>query len=143
MFRLILFAAVGLALLAPAARAKTIVVTEAQNGRAVTLVAGDILVVRLTSRNGLRGAIWSVLYNPEGLLRLSSDPHYLYPVHPHDGVVVGMGDSIPQEFHFTVPQSRESFTKGAWLLFMYQSAFEPSVKNAKVWKIQYTIKATK
>jgi len=77
------------------------------------------------------------------MLRLSGDPHYLFSPHPHSIVVVGWGDPITQEFRFTLPQSKESFTKGAWLLFLSMSPFDPSVKDARVWKIKYTIKATK
>ena len=100
------------------------------------------MVVRLTAQTGLGGADWSVVYDPGFALRLSSDPHYLYTRHPKSIVVVGWGDPIIQEFRFSVPQSKGSFTKGAWLLFLYQSPFESSVKGAKVWKLQYTIKAT-
>ena len=77
------------------------------------------------------------------MLRLSGDSRYLYTLHPHSIVVVGWNEPVTQEFRFTLPQSKESFTTGAWLLFLSMSSFEPSVKDARVWKIKYTVKATK
>ena len=136
------YVVISLALIAPAAYAKTVVVTEAQNGRAVTLFAGDTLVVRLMSQTGLGATEWHVVYNPESLLKLTGPPHAVYPVHPHGVLVIGNGKPIPQEFWFTVPQSKGSFTKGAWLRFLPLSDFEPNIKGAKLWQIQYTVKAS-
>ncbi len=140
-------AAVALALLTLAANAKTVVVTDVQNGKALTLVAGDTLVVRLTTNTGLGATEWHVVYNPNMLLQLNeplSGPSRSFPLPPpHSIVVVGLGDPLTQEFRFTVPRSKGSFVNGAWLRFLSLSDFEPGIQGAKVWKIKYTIKAAK
>ncbi len=151
MNRLLLLALAGsLAQLAPAVSAKTITLTNAQNGKAVTLAAkavtlaaGDTLVVRLTANTGLGATEWHVVYNPNMLLQLSGVSRSSFTPHPHSIVVVGWGDPIIQEFRFTVPQLKGGFVKGAWLRFLSLSSFEPDVKGAKLWRIQYTVKAAK
>jgi len=139
---LLLLIAVGLSLLAPAACAKTIIVTDASNGKAVTLVAGDTLVVRLVVRSALSSNEWHVVYNPNEMLQLNGSSQFSFPPHPHSSVVVGWGDFMTQDFRFTVPPSKGSFVKGAWLRFLSLSPVEPGVKGANLWQIQYTIKAS-
>jgi len=66
----------GLALLAPAAHARTAVVTSANNEKSVALTKGDTLLVVLDA-NGAAGYTWHVVYDPNGPLLLSSK--HIYP----------------------------------------------------------------
>jgi len=128
----------GLAFLASAAQAKTVVITYPQK-KATALVAGDTLVVHLAVKSETSSE-WHVVYGPEGMLRLSGQPRYLYP--PSRGIVVYTGGPATQEFRFTVRRAKQSFVIGAWLRFLFLDRFAPNIKGAKLWQIQYTIKAT-
>lgn len=139
MNHLLPIAAFAFALLAPAAQAKTVAVTDAQNGKAVTLFAGDTLVVHLAIKSAAASE-WHVVYGPEGMLRLNGQPRYLYP--PTHTILVYSGGPAILEFRFTVSGSKQSYVKGAWLRFLFLDPFEPGVKDAKLWQLQYTIKAT-
>ncbi len=132
--------ALALALFAPAANAKTVVVADAQDGKAVILSAGDTLVVRLAIKSAT-ASTWHLVYGPEEMLWLNGPPRYLYP--PTHTILVYSGGPATEEFRFTVPQSRENFVIGAWLRFLSLSLFEPGVKDAKLWEIKYTIKAAR
>ena len=138
MLRTFLLITIGLALLAPAARAKTVVVTEAQNGRAVTLVGGDSLVVRLTVKPGT-GREWHVVYDPQAMLHLNGGINFVSLRNPHSIAA----PLVVEEFRFTVPYSRSNFLDRAWLRFLYLSPREPRIESAKVWAIQYTIRPAK
>ena len=138
MNRLLLLVAVGFGLLAPAAQAKTVVVTDAQNKKAITLIAGDTLVVRLTVKPGT-GREWHVVYDTQAMLHLSSEITFVSLRNPHSIAA----PQAAEEFRFTVPYSRSSGLDKAWLRFLYLSPQEPNIGSAKVWAIQYTIKAAK
>ena len=138
MNRLLPLAALALAFFAPAAHAKTVVATYPQK-KAVTLVAGDTLVVHLAIKSAAASE-WHVVYGPEGMLRLNGQPRYLYP--PTHTILVYSGGPATEEFRFTVPQQKANFVTGAWLRFLFLSPFEPGVKDAKLWEIKYTIKVT-
>jgi len=137
--RLLPLAALALAFFAPAANAKTVVVADAQDGKAVILSAGDTLVVHLAIKSAT-ASVWHLVYSPEEMLRLNGPPRYLYP--PTHTILVYSGGPATEEFRFTVPEGKANFVTGAWLRFLFLSSFESGVKAAKLWEIRYTIKAT-
>jgi len=136
--RSLLLVAVGFGLLAPAAQAKTVVVTDAQNKKAITLVAGDTLIVRLAVKPGT-GCEWHVVYDPQAMLHLSREVNFI-SLRNSPRVAVSQ---VGEEFRFTVPYSRSNGLDGFWLRFLYLSPLEPSIGSARVWAIQYSIKAAK
>lgn len=139
MNRLLPLAALALAFFAPAANAKTVVVTYPQK-KAVTLAAGDTLVVHLAIKSAT-ASVWHLVYGPEEMLRLSGEPRTLYP--PTHGIVVYTGGPAVQEFRFIATGPKESYVKGAWLRFLFLDPFTDNVKDAKLWQLQYTVKATR
>lgn len=85
------------------------------------------------------GREWHVVYDPQAMLHLSREVNFISLRNPHSIAVSQVGE----EFRFTVPYSRSNSLDGAWLRFLYLSPLEPSIGKAKVWAIQYTIKAAK
>lgn len=135
---LLLLVVVGFGLLAPAAQAKTIIVTDVQNKKAITLIAGDTLIVRLAVKPGT-GREWHVVYDPQAMLHLSREINFISLRNPPR---VGVSQ-VGEEFRFTVPYSRSNSLDGFWLRFLYLSPLEPSIGSARVWAIQYSIKPAK
>ena len=121
----------ALAFLTPIAQARTVLVTDANNEKAVTLAPGDTLVVRLAA-NVTTGYSWNVVYDPTGPLTLSGKPRYVET--PHAPGIVGSGGT--SEFRFAVPRSADGT---AWLRLLNLQPFMPGVKDAQLWEIHYTI----
>ncbi len=139
MNRSLLLTAAGLALLAPAAQARTVTVTEADNGRSVTLGRADTLTVDLPVDTAA-GYTWYVVYDPNGPLRLSGK----------QSLTVGAGISSTSPpapmakstwdyFSFTVPQGAGFARRG--YLNLLRRRNEAGVGGGTVWHIRYTIKA--
>ena len=125
-----------LTFLAPAAPARTVVVTNANNEKSVTLAKGDTLVVRLAS-NPSTGFSWSVVYDPNGPLAPLGKTRYTPAPHPPH--ILGGGGTA--EFRFTVLQSADS-GEGEWLRLLYLRPFAPGVKDAQLWEINCTVQGT-
>lgn len=78
---LLLPLALGAVLMAPAVHARTIVVTDANNEKTVTLHKGDTLLVRLAF-NTTTGYSWHIVYEPDGRCGLTET------VKPHGWIIV-------------------------------------------------------
>jgi predicted secreted protein len=133
MNRPLLLTAAGLALLAPAAYARTIVVTDANNEKSVILNRGDTLLVVLDA-NGAAGYTWHVVYDPNGPLLLSSK--HIYPASFGNK---GIGSANREELRFTVSRS-VAFGRVGYLNLL-RMRNEPGVGGGYLWHISYTIKA--
>ncbi len=132
---LLLTAAVGLALLAPAAHARTVVVTAANNENSVVLNQGDTLLVVLNA-NGAAGYTWHVVYDPNGPLHLSGKHIY-----PGSFGNKGVGSANSEELRFTPSQSATLGRTG--FLNLLRMRNEPGVGGGYLWHMMYTIKAAK
>lgn len=136
--RPLLLVAAGLALLAPGARAKTVVVTDVQNKKISLSSLERYFIVRLAAKPGT-GREWHVVYDPQVMLHLTGGGNFISLRRPHTISVT----SVNEEFRSTVPCSRSNSLDGAWLRFLYLSPHESSIGRAQVWAIQYTMKAAK
>lgn len=140
MFRPLLLAMAGsLASLAPVAQAHTITVTEADNGKSVTLGRADTLTVDLPV-NTAAGYTWYVVYDPNGPLRLSGKQSLTVGVGiSSTGDPAPMSKSTWDYFSFTVPQGTGFARRG--YLNLLRRRNEAGVGGGTLWHIRYTIKA--
>jgi len=128
-------AAVGLALLGPAAHARTVIVTAANDEKSVVLNQGDTLLVVLDA-NGAAGYTWHVVYDPNGPLHLSSKHIY-----PGSFGNKGVGSANREELRFSISQGATLGCVG--FLNLLRMRNEPGVGGGHLWHIMCTIKATK
>lgn len=136
---ILLSLAAGLLFSASAAQARTVVVTDANNEKTVTLHQGDALMVRLTA-NPSTGYGWNVVYPPDGPLHFVSST-YIAPPRRQTGPPM-VGAPGMEVFRFTVPKAA-SFEQGGWLRLISLRPFSPGVKDGKLWEIKYKIAAAK
>ena len=122
-------------------RAKTIAhtVTDAQNGSALTLKAGETLIVRLNS-NPSTGASWAFVDMSQMPIRLVSRRYLAAkPANSSDAPIMGGGGI--EEWKFVV-SGRASYARSSYLKLLYLRSFEKGIKNARLWEIKVTVPAS-
>lgn len=121
-----------------AVQAHPITVTEADNGKSVTLSSTDTLTVDL-SVNTIVGYTWYAVYDPNGPLRLVGKQSMTVGVGMGSGDSSGtMSNSTWEYFYFKVANSAGLARHGYLNLLRMRN--EPGV-GGHLWHIRYTIKA--
>jgi inhibitor of cysteine peptidase len=105
--------------------------TDADNGRSVTLANGGALVIALTS-NPSTGFAWSVADPSPSQLVLQGEPQY---VPPGSTTTPAVGAAGTQVFTFKATATGE-----AKLTLNYARSFEPTVPPEKTFTVTVTVK---
>lgn len=129
----------SLAFLASAAQARTVTVTEADNGKIVTLGEADTLTVDLPV-NTAAGYTWYVVYDPDGPLRLSGKQSLTV------GVGISSADSPTpmskstwEYLCFKVAPGAKIVRRGYLNLLRMRN--KAGVEGGVLWHLRYIIKA--
>lgn len=114
--------------------AKTIIVTEVNNGAGVMLNEDEILVVRLKVTPGT-GYSRALVTFPNMPVRLIS--HRILAAAPAGDVPV-VGAPVISEWRFEVAD-KASYGKAVWLKFLQLQPFARGIDNANLWEIKVTV----
>ncbi len=113
------------------------IVTEAENGAAVTLNAGEVLVVRL-KENPSTGYSRALVSFPDMPVRLIS--HQMLAPAPVGGVPV-VGAPRIAEWKF-VPTGEAKFGRTVWLKLLRLRPFAKGMDDANLWEIKVNVPPT-
>ena len=111
------------------------VLTEEDNGGALTLQPGDTLVVRLRDA-GSTGYLWSLIDIPGMPVRLESQQRTRGNAAP--GVVGAPGI---HEWRFVATAG--TFGRTSYLKLLQLRPFAPGVKDATIWEVKVSVPASK
>ncbi|MDC3960425.1 protease inhibitor I42 family protein [Polyangium jinanense] len=115
------------------AQAREIVLSNADNGKRVTVQSGDEVILRLES-NASTGYSWHMVLSPTSIMKLTQ--HRYVPGRCPGGAV---GCPGIEEFHF-VPAVSASHELGEWLRMLYLRPFDPGVAGATLWQVDVTLR---
>lgn len=115
-------------------RRRDIQLTELDNGRAFTVVAGDRVVVELPSSAGSTGHRWFVVAGPE----LIGDPKYPFKLEDY------APGKHTETFFFKVGEVSASWTPGGWLRLVKLRGLdrEFEVTNGNRWQVRLTFESS-